>query len=429
MAESGFIMLAEQIKSNSSVKVLHIIAGDIKGGAARGALWLHQGLLDMHVESRILTNSKETLANHTISSVAQTTRDLISNAIRARADQLPVMLYRNRKTEIFSTAIVGYNFLKHPLFEWADIIHLHWINGGFVNIRHLAKIKKPIVWTLRDMWPLTGGCHIALDCTKYQTGCGACPQLASTNQNDLSKYTLYRKKKYIPKKTALVGISQWISDCARQSSLFSDFNILTISNNINCNDFFPIEKNTARKLLGLPTNEKILLVGAQKINDHSKGFDKFIEAMNYLKEPPFLLFFGKIDSTFFETTKFKGKSLGFLSDTISLRIVYSAADVFVAPTLMDSFGKTLAEAMACGTPVVCFDATGPKDIVDHKINGYKAKPFSTMDLAEGIKWVLSNGGDDLSGKARKKAVENFDSSIIAAKYQKLYIQLLEQTAS
>lgn len=411
------------------MKVLHILAGDIKGGAARGALWLHQGLLDINVESRILTNSKETLGNHSITSVAQSTRELISNAFRARLDQLPVILYRNRKTEIFSTALVGYNFLKHPLYKWADIIHLHWINGGFINIRHLSKVKKPIVWTLRDMWPITGGCHIALDCTKYQTGCGACPQLASSSKNDLSKYTIYRKRKYIPAQTTLVGISSWISDCARQSSLFKAFNILTISNNIDCKDFFPIEKSIARKLLGLPAEGKILLIGAQKIDDHSKGFDKFIEAMNYLEEPPFLLFFGKIDSSFFEKTKFAGKSLGFLSDTISLRIVYSAADVFVAPTLMDSFGKTLAESMACGTPVVCFNATGPKDIVDHQVNGYKAKAYSAKDLAIGIKWVLSNSSESLSAKARQKAIDNFDSSIIAAKYQQLYVQLLEQKAS
>lgn len=409
------------------MKVLHIIAGDIKGGAARGALWLHQGLLDRNIESRILTNSKETLGNHTITSVAQSTHELINNAIRARVDQLPVKLYRNRRTEIFSTSIVGYNFLKHPLYEWADIIHLHWINGGFVNIKHLAKVKKPIVWTLRDMWPLTGGCHLALDCTKYQTDCGACPQLASSRQYDLSRYTINRKRKYIPATATLVGISNWISDCARQSSIFRNLNVLTISNNIDCKDFFPIEKGIARKLLELPAEGKILLIGAQKVSDHSKGFDKFIEAMNYLEETPFILFFGKIESAIFEKAKFKCKSLGFLSDTISLRIVYSAADVFVAPTLMDSFGKTLAEAMACGTPVVCFDATGPKDIVDHMVNGYKAKPFSTEDLATGIKWVLTNSGGELSNKARQKAVENFDSSIIAAKYQKLYTQLLQQT--
>jgi glycosyltransferase involved in cell wall biosynthesis len=181
--------------------------------------------------------------------------------------------------------------------------------------------------------------------------------------------------------------------------------------------------------LYLPTEGKILLIGAQKIDDHSKGFDKFIEAMNYLEQPPFLLFFGKIDSSFFEKTKFKGKSLGFLSDTISLRIVYSAADVFVAPTLMDSFGKTLAESMACGTPVVCFDATGPKDIVDHQVNGYKAKPYSAEDLATGIKWVLSNDRKTLSANARQKATDSFDSSIIATKYQKLYSQLLERRTS
>ena len=120
--------------------------------------------------------------------------------------------------------------------------------------------------------------------------------------------------------------------------------------------------------------------------------------------------------------------LGFLSDTLSLRLLYAAADVFVAPSLMDAFGKTLAEAMACGTPVVCFDATGPKDIVEHRVTGYKATPFDPADLAAGIQWVLDlprEWHDALRRDARERAVKRFDSRVIAGQYKALYEEMLE----
>jgi len=115
------------------------------------------------------------------------------------------------------------------------------------------------------------------------------------------------------------------------------------------------------------------------------------------------------------------KNFGFLYDLVSLRLLYSGADVFVAPSIMDAFGKTIAESMACGTPVVCFDVTGPKDIVTHKIDGYLAKPFDTDDLANGIEWIINNEDyDKLCRNAREKVLREFDSKVVARKYIKLY---------
>jgi glycosyltransferase involved in cell wall biosynthesis len=119
------------------------------------------------------------------------------------------------------------------------------------------------------------------------------------------------------------------------------------------------------------------------------------------------------------------KNYGFIHDTVTPRLLYSAADVFVAPSLMDAFGKTLVESMGCGTPVVCFDATGPKDIIDHKINGYKATPYDPDDLKKGIEWVAhTDQYEQLSKKAREKAVSVFDSKHIAEQYHRIYDQLL-----
>lgn len=409
------------------MKVLHIVAGELNGGAARGAYWLHKGLRKIGVDSYILSNCYDTLGDSEVFTTVDSKKNKAIKIILEQLDAAPSWLYRSRKRVIFSTGFFGKDFTKTKAYQRADIIHLHWINVGFVNMHHLKKVKKPIVWTMRDMWPMTGGCHYALDCIAYETGCGGCPQLNSKFSHDLSKIVLSRKKKYVPKNIKLVGISTWLSKCARKSSIFHDFDLRTISNNVDCQEFFPIPKDIARKLLGLPHNKKIILAGANNINDFYKGFDKYMQTLNYLEnEQNHLLFFGKFNASLLKNSGFEYTSLGYLNDTISLRLAYSAADVFVAPSLMDAFGKTLAESMACETPVVCFNATGPKDIVDHKKNGYLAHPFDPEDLARGVKWILEDKNRylELSHNARRKVEDYFDIKIVAEQYHSIYQEIM-----
>ncbi len=408
------------------MKILHIIAGDLSGGAARGAYWLHVGLKELGVDSKVFTNSRIILDDERVITTVKSKKDKVANMIRGQLDGLLLLFYPKRKQIIFSTGMFGIDFTKTKEYQEADIIHLHWINGSFVNMKHLAKIDKPMVWTMRDMWPLTGGCHYPMECEKYKTGCGDCEQLQSGSSYDLSKFILNSKKKYLPKTMKLVGISHWLSQKAKESALFKDFDVRTISNNIDTSEFFPVEKKVARDILGIKTQKKIILVGSTSLKDFYKGFGKFQEAVQELdKSKYFLCFFGNVDKSVAENLGFEYKSFGYLHDNISLRLAYSSADVFVAPSLMDAFGKTLAEAMACGTPVVCFDATGPKDIVDHKLNGYLAKPFDTSDLACGIEWVLNAlDYDKLCQNAREKVLREFDSKIVAEKYIELYRKIL-----
>jgi glycosyltransferase involved in cell wall biosynthesis len=365
-----------------------------------------------------------------ISTISKYKDSKVKNIIRLKIDQYSTIFYKNRKSRIFSTGFVGFNFTKLKEYNEADIIHLHWINGGFVNIKLLSKIKKPIIWTMRDMWPMTGGCHYSLNCEKYKTGCGKCEQLRSKNKYDLSKIIFNRKKRYISKENInLVGISRWLSEEASKSKLFKNFDIRTISNNINEKEFYQIDKNIAKEILNLKTNKKIILTGAKNLNDFYKGFHKFLNAIEKLNEKEYYIcFFGKIDSKFIENIGFDYTNFGILNDSISLRLLYSASDVFVATSLQEAFGKTIAEAMSCGTPVVCFNANGPKDIVDHKENGYLATPYSSSDLVEGIKWVLEdeNRRLKLSSNAREKVLNNYTLNKVASQYIKLYKDILNK---
>jgi glycosyltransferase involved in cell wall biosynthesis len=408
------------------LRILHVVSGDLAGGAARGAYWLHKGLIDIGIESSMLTNSGQTFGDQTIFCTSNSPKSKLANMIFRKLDGISAAIYPNRNRVIFSTGFVGMNIRNREEFQGADIVHLHWINDGFVNIKHLRNVKKPIIWTMRDMWPMTGGCHYSLSCSKFKHGCGTCDQLRSNTSYDLSRAVLSRKKKYLPKNMTLVGISSWLSDQARESSIFRDFDIRTIPNNIDTNEFFVVDKSTARKVLGIETTKKIVLVGAQNITDFYKGFDKFIEATKLLnKEEYMLLFFGRFDSSAAKSLGLDFINLGFLYDAVSLRLAYSAADVFVAPSLMDAFGKTLVESMACGTPVVCFDATGPKDIIVHKVTGYKSRPFDYEDLARGIGWVAEHKNSALlSSASRERAVSNFDCRVIARQYAELYKDII-----
>ena len=362
------------------MKILHIVSGDLNGGAARGAYWLHSGLKELNIDSKIFTNSKITLGDNSVVTINNSKKRKAINIIRGQLDNLFPLFYRKRKKIIFSSSFFGVDFTKTNEYKEADIVHLHWINGSFVNIKHLGKIEKSIVWTMRDMWPMTGGCHYAMECDKYKTGCGNCEQLNSHSSYDLSKFILNRKKKYLPKDMKIVGISHWLSDEAKKSELFKDYDVRTISNNIDSKEFFPVDKDIARKILGIKSSKKIILVGSTNLKDFYKGFDKYLEAIKQLdKEKYFLCFFGNVDKNVVSDLGFEYKSFGYLNDNISLRLIYSCANVFVAPSLMDAFGKTIAESMGCGTPVVCFDATGPKDIVTHKVDGYKVESFKSGD--------------------------------------------------
>lgn len=408
------------------MRVLHLVAGDLTGGAGRGAYWLHRGLREIGVDSNLLTNGRETYGDPSVTSLNTTVLHQAKFSLLSHMGNIPKRLYRNRKALVYNTGVAGIDITKQPLYERADIIHLHWING-LVAMHSLRNVKKPLIWTMRDMWPMTGGCHYSMECNRYTTGCGKCPQLGSTHEQDLSLAVIKYKKKMLPQAMRLVGISKWLSGCAEESEVFRGYNnITTISNNINTTEFFPVEKAHAQQMLGLSTEKKIVLIGSTRLKDFYKGFSLFKDALRHIDLSGFhLVVFGKVADQDIQELGVEYSILGKLSDTIALRLAYSAADVFVAPSRMDAFGKTLAESLACGTPVVCFDATGPKDIVENKVTGYKARAFDPADLAAGINWVLSRSVDEyaeLSTASRVRAVEHFDAKVIAKQYRELYAE-------
>lgn len=411
------------------MKLLLLNSYDV-GGAARAVLRLNTGLQSIGIASQVLVQFQSNATLDVIS--PQSCLAKCAAHLKIYLDALPVRFYKKRPLLNFTPAFVRDNILNQIDCMNPDIIHLNWMANGFLRLENLQKLKRPLVWTLHDSWAFTGGCHIPFECTKYCQSCGACPVLGSKGDYDLSRWVFLRKQMaWRNLDMTLVAPSNWLADCARASSLFRNNRVVVIPNGLDTTIFKPYDKSIARCHYNLPANKNIILFGAiNGTTDRRKGYHLLIEALQLLAASGWskkceLAVFGTLQHNDLPLLDIKTHYLGRLDDDSLLASLYSAADVMVVPSIQEPFGQTVSEAMACGTPVVCFDSTGPKDIVDHKINGYKAQPFDTLDLAAGIEYVIKSADYlGLSRNARNKVVEEFDSKVVAKKYVELYEDLL-----
>ncbi len=351
----------------------------------------------------------------------------VKSRIRREIDQLPLKRYLNRKPEIFSPAWTPEWRAKQIARHDPDIVHLHWIGGGFMRPETISQINVPIVWTLHDMWPFTGGCHVSNSCTKYQESCGACPHLASTKRTDLANSVWTRKQIAWEENTFnLIAPSRWIASCAEKSSLFSGQPITVIPNGLNTNLFRPHPSGVFREQLDVDPSEDLVCFGSSHQAQY-KGYDLLHAALYQLVDRTDsikLLSFGAKPKKNI-LSNIPVKHLGYLEGS-SLHELYSDADVIVVPSRKESFGQMASEALASGTPVVAFDATGLQDIVEHKKTGYLAEPYDPKALAEGIMWVLEENKKShrMSKRARRSAQREFAIENVVDHHLKLYNELV-----
>ncbi|MEM9923905.1 MAG: glycosyltransferase family 4 protein [Cyanobacteria bacterium P01_D01_bin.50] len=402
---------------------------DMSGGAARAAFRLHNGLKDININSQMLVQYKTSDDRSVIGPKNKLEKWL--NQMRPTLDNLPLRLYPKHDYGTFSSQWFP-DFIDYKVKHLStDIINIHW-TCGYLQIESIAKLRKPLVWTLHDMWAFTGGCHYSLECDRYISSCGACTQLHSADERDLSRWVWKRKQKVFEQlDLTIVTPSHWLAQVAASSPLLKKYPIKVIPNGIDLQKYKPIDKNTARKWLNLPLDKQLILSGAA-VNSYRKGmhlFEGALENLSSYKDRVELVFFGSLQPDGYSRVNLKCHYMGNLHDDISLALVYAAADVFVAASIQDNLPNTVMEALACGTPCVTFNIGGMPDMVEHQANGYLAQSKDTKSLAQGISWILSNSSQKIRDRARQKVEQEFNLELQARRYSQLFAEVINQNIS
>lgn len=411
------------------IAIVNTSASD--GGAARAANRLHHGLRQIGHESFMYVqqgSGEGVVSFHPDMSLMA----IVERKVRSKIIGRSFSRYaKNRPLglEIFTDDRSPFGSRPIENIPGCDVVNLHWVAGliDYASLPILA--RTPMVWTLHDMNPFTGGCHYDNGCDKYLMGCGDCPQLGSSDQNDLSAAIWHRKQvafnKLNPEKFCVVTPSKWLGREAKQSALFSRFDIRVIPNGLDTDSFAPRNSNDLRQAFDIPADAQVILFLADSVQNKRKGLQFLLDAISSLGDTS-QLFFVSVGSGAFEiSTSVQHIQIGRVEDDRMLSMIYSLADVFVIPSIQDNLPNTVLESMACGTPVVGFNIGGIPDMVKDGQTGFVVPPGDVAAMKVAIELVLGDTElrNTMSHQCRDLAVREYDLNVQASRYSDLYEQI------
>lgn len=411
-------------------RIIHLSHSDIVGGAGRAAYRIHGCLLDAGVDSWMRVLRKQ--CDDCRVSGPRGRIEHMGRRVRGIVDGRMNGLMKTGNRNRHSIQTIPSRWASWINRSGVDVVHLHWICGEMISIEDVGRIRKPIVWTLHDMWPFCGAEHYT-EGLRWQAGYRPDNRPAEEGGLDLNRWVWARKRRNWKQPMMLVGPSRWITECARSSAVFRGQDAVTVPNPLDLRMWRPVDSVAARRLHGLPEETVLVGFGAVRVSNPTKGFDLLRQALRIVAERHknvALAVFGGSDHEWLADIDCPVYRLGRLGDDAAIRAAYAAVDVVAVPSRQEAFGQTASEAHACGRPVVGFRGTGLDDIVVHKQTGYLAEAFSPTDFAEGIDWILQHpDGPALRQRARQRAVDTVRSDSVARQYIELYESLLGGGAS
>lgn len=414
------------------MRVTHLSYSDSDGGAARAAYRLHRALRRSSVDSRMVVQVSGS-GDWTVS--APSTRYGISMThIRPFLAKTARLNFETGNATVHSPALLSGVRASSLNASAADVVHLHWIQGEMISISQLARINKPVVWTLHDMWAFLGAEHYSTG-QRWREGYLRSNRPDDEAGFDLNRWTWERKRRLWKTSRHIIAPSHWMADCVRNSALMRDWPVSIVPNPIDTDVWKPVDRDLARSLYGLPPDKPLLLFGAMDgASDPRKGFDLFRRALRETKgKVPGLQLavFGQRAPAQADDLGFPVHYMGHLGDDLSLCLLYCAADAFVLPSRIDNLPNTGVESLACGTPVIAFDTGGMADIVRHRQTGYLAGRSDASDLAQGIQWAVNAPPDEkkrVAAACRDFAVERFAYPVVTDAVKSVYLQVTEAAA-
>ncbi len=418
------------MSSQQPLKVVLINHADLLGGASVVTTRLMRALREEGVDASMVVYTKTT-DDESIHTISSRFRRSINFMAEAASGAIANGFDRKRLFEI-STATHGYDLSSNPLVAEADVICLNWINQGLLSIkglRRLAAPGKPIVWTMHDMWPMTGVCHHARECGHFTRGCGDCPLLRRRGPHDASARVNARKQRlYDSGRFTFVPVSHWLAEQAERSSLLHGRDIEVIPNAFPI-DFFMAHPTHQVQMFSIDYSRTLIVMGAARLDDPVKGLPYAIEALNYLFDNrpdianhALAVFYGNLrNPQALSDLRFPYRYLGRVNDPKMLRQLYASAEVVLSSSLVETLPGTLIEGQAGGAIPVSFDNGGQRDIIDHLRSGYLAPVGDSRELARGIVWAIEHpvDRDFLHAEVERK----FKASVVARQYIDLFYRL------
>ena len=395
------------------MRILHVTFSE-KGGAAIGVRRLDKALKHKNIKSKIFFYDKY-IEKKKLGVFFLSYKLLWKLKVYLRKILLKVATSGLSKETSSFNWLNNLNLNKINEFKQSDIVHLHWVGNEMISIKEIASISKPIVWTLHDMWPFCGTEHFAYKeryIKKYKNSS------KNTREKglDFDKYIWKLKKKHLGKKKInFISPSKWMEKKFVKSNTFNNYKIITLPYIINTNNWKPKKKITKNKKI-------VLLFSATSSVNYRKGFYYLSEAINnHINKDKFILYVVGDKPKLFDKIQIEKKYFGIIKSETTLQGIYLSSDIFVLPSLIESFGQVYLEAGLLGMPCICFKNTAAAEIINHKKTGYSAKFKSSEDLASGIHWCAEKL---LKEKMRKKirniVLEKYSANKIISKYINYY---------
>lgn len=413
------------------MKVTLVNHSDIVGGASIVSLRLLEALRAQGIDARMIVKRISGPENEAVCQLG----DGFATKTAFLGERLRIFLANGlKRSTLFKVSVAdrGLPVGRHPWIADADIVALNWFNQGMMSldeIRRIAALGKPIVWTMHDMWAMTGICHHAGDCRRYQTRCGDCPFLGFPHRkHDLSTKVFDKKMSlYNDININFVAVSQWLAACAAKSALLSGRHVEVINNAFPL-DRYPTAPRKSRSELGLPDDEsRLAIMCAARLDDTIKDLPSAIEALNAYNGPQPLtaVFCGDIrHPELLDSLNIPYVRLGNITDPDRLADIYAHCSAVISSSKFESLPSTLIEGMAAGAVPVGFSGDGRNEIIDHLTTGYLAKKGDPADMARGLEWAIATAPDRDS--LHNAAAQRFDAPAIAKKYIELFKRILSE---
>jgi len=421
------------------LRIVHIGTADKVGGAARAQWRMHESLLAQGIDSRILCGFKSAEDERVAQVPAMSS--LPAKAVRKLAHKAERLTGRE-----YHLLPWGKRFLQHPWIKQADVIHLHNLHGGFFPIKLLPKLAKiaPLVWSVHDLWPTTGHCYFP-----QMTGCkcwtGEHPCIDPQQDDwyplmrDTSRMLWDTKRKLVAAaRPTYIAQSAFTEQWLAKAPITRQRPTARIPYPLDVQTFVPTTKDQARAALSLPPDGAVAMFSAVSLSHPRKGGADVIAAVRTAAgQLPGILTLLAVGADASGLNSLQNMDqvhivpLGQIDDDARLALAYSAADVFIGASKVETFGQVFSEAAACETPGVAYFTSGVSNAISHGRTGMLVSMGHPEGLAAELASLLTNDirRSEMALRAREQCVKQYAYPVVAKQLIALYESRRQSFAS